>query len=162
MPKRPPRKDYVIIPVPLRINANPDFTGKGVTIAFVDSGFYPHPSLTKPVSRVRALVDVTSEKLSESDFETVYASSWHGTMVACTACGNGHFSKGYYHGIATESKVVLIKAFDGKKIKSSTILRALQWIEKNAATLDIRIVNVSLAAVEAGTYPPGFVHSSKP
>ena len=28
-----------------RLNANPEYTGKGVTVAFLDSGFYPHPDL---------------------------------------------------------------------------------------------------------------------
>lgn len=144
MPRRPPRKDYVIIPVPLRVDADPSWTGKSVTIAFIDSGFYPHPALTQPKSRIRSLVDATSEKYSPSDFETVHASSWHGTMVACVACGNGHFSRGYYHGIAHGADVVLIKVFDGRKIGSTSLLRALRWVEKNAHAFGIRIVNISV------------------
>lgn len=142
--KKPPRKDYVIIPVYLRVNADTTYTGKGVTIAFIDSGFYPHPALSEPDARILKMVDVTEEKFKESDFELVRASSWHGAMVACVACGNGYASKGYYRGIAHEASVVLIKAFDGKTIRSASILKALQWILKHHAAYNIRIVNISL------------------
>ena len=141
---KPPRKDYVIIPTYLRVNAGTVYTGQGVTIAFIDSGFYPHPALTKRESRILKMVDVTSESFGPADFELVRASSWHGTMVACVACGNGYSSKGYYRGIASKASVVLIKAFDGKSIRSVSILKALQWILKNHKEYKIRIVNISL------------------
>src|SRR5262245_59862558 len=39
---------YGAIPTPLRLHADPRFTGRGVTIAFIDAGFFPHPDLTEP------------------------------------------------------------------------------------------------------------------
>ncbi len=138
---KPPKKEYLIKPLYQRINSDPDFTGKGVTIAFIDSGFYPHPELG---NRILKMLDVTQEKFTEEDFETVRASSWHGTMVACAAAGDGHFSKGYYRGIATGAQVVLIKAFDGKTVSSSAIHRALVWIVEHHKKYDIRVVNISL------------------
>lgn len=142
----PIRKDYVILPVYLRMHAPEAYTGRGVTIAFIDSGFYPHPCLTQPRDRIRAIVDVTQEKLSGEDFRMVHASSWHGTMVASVACGSGHSSKGYYRGIAPGSDVVLIKAYDGRRITSANIAKALRWVIKNAPSFGIRIVNISLGA----------------
>ena len=44
---------FGVIPTPIRLNANPEYSGKGVTIAFLDSGFYPHPDLDAPVSHNR-------------------------------------------------------------------------------------------------------------
>lgn len=41
-----------VLSTPLRLDAVQRYTGKGVTIAFLDSGFYPHPDLTKPVDRI--------------------------------------------------------------------------------------------------------------
>lgn len=35
------------LPTPLRLHADPRFTGRGVTLAVLDSGFYPHPDLTR-------------------------------------------------------------------------------------------------------------------
>jgi serine protease AprX len=34
------------------VGADERFTRRGVTIAFLDSGFYPHPDLTQPKNRV--------------------------------------------------------------------------------------------------------------
>jgi serine protease AprX len=90
------------------------------------------------------MIDLTQEKLTEDDFKKVRPSSWHGTMVACAACGDGHFSKGYYRGIAHDANVVLIKAFDGKKIRASAIHKALLWIIEHYKKYNIKIVNVSL------------------
>src|SRR5438034_636488 len=45
-------EDVRLLPTPLRVHANPQFTGSGVTIAFLDSGFYPHADLTRPENRI--------------------------------------------------------------------------------------------------------------
>ena len=52
---------FGVIPTTVRLNANPEYTGKGVTIAFLDSGFYPHPDLVTPVNRVIAYEDLIDE-----------------------------------------------------------------------------------------------------
>jgi len=41
------QNDFVL-PTPLRMDADERFTGRGVTIAFLDSGFHAHPDLTRP------------------------------------------------------------------------------------------------------------------
>ena len=41
-----------VLPTPLRMNADDRFTGRGVTLAFLDSGFYAHPDLTQPTNRI--------------------------------------------------------------------------------------------------------------
>ena len=53
---------FAVIPTAARLNANPDYTGKGVTVALLDSGFYPHPDLVKPTNRVIAFHDVLGER----------------------------------------------------------------------------------------------------
>ena len=145
-------KFHTVLPIYRRMNSHPAFTGKGVTIAFIDSGFYPHPDLMEPsASRILKMADVTGEKFKESDFNEVRASSWHGTMVACAACGKGYASKGYYRGIAHDASVVLIKAFDGQTIRSRNIYKALQWIVKNHSEYGIRIVNISVGGDASGS-----------
>ncbi len=32
--------DFIILPTPIRVNSNPKYSGKGVTICLIDSGFY--------------------------------------------------------------------------------------------------------------------------
>src|SRR5258708_24485784 len=36
-------KNDFVLPTPLRMDADERFTGRGVTMAFLDSGFYAHP-----------------------------------------------------------------------------------------------------------------------
>ena len=43
-----------VLSTPLRLDSDERFTGKGVTIAFLDSGFYPHKDLTEPENRILA------------------------------------------------------------------------------------------------------------
>ena len=52
------------LPTPLRMHADPRFTGKGVKIALIHSGFYPHPDLVQPTNRIRAWVDASWRQYS--------------------------------------------------------------------------------------------------
>ena len=62
--------DFVILPTPLRVDADARFTGKGVTICFIDSGFYLHPDLITHKNRIKAMVDITrNEKSSKASPE---------------------------------------------------------------------------------------------
>src|SRR5437764_1470640 len=45
------------LPTPLRMHADPQYTARGVTLAMVDAGFYPHPDLCLPHNRIRAWVN---------------------------------------------------------------------------------------------------------
>jgi serine protease AprX len=36
------------LPVPVRMDADERYTGRGVTVAFLDSGFYANKDLTEP------------------------------------------------------------------------------------------------------------------
>jgi len=49
---------FAVIPTLTRLDADPNYTGKGVTIAFLDSGFYPHPDLVDPVNRILVYKDL--------------------------------------------------------------------------------------------------------
>src|SRR5512140_128232 len=50
-----------VLPTPLRMDADERFRGRGVTIAFLDSGFYAHPDLTKPINRILAYHSIFAE-----------------------------------------------------------------------------------------------------
>jgi serine protease AprX len=144
------------LPTPLRMRAHPTYTGKGVTIAFVDSGFYPHHDLVRPVNRIRAWVDAGSAQVEQVFFspdeqvtwrgwDDHMPSQWHGTMTSTTAAGNGYRGHGLYRGIASDAELVLIQTIDADgAIPNENILRALLWLEENAAALNVRVVNLSL------------------
>jgi serine protease AprX len=139
--------DFLVIPTGLRLNADPRFTGKGVTICFIDSGFYLHPDLTVTKNRIKKIVDVTNEA-GDSQFtsntENVSA-LWHGTMTSVVCAGDGYLSNGLYKGIASDAELVLLKVMNEEgHITTENICKALRWVLENHNEHEIRIVNMSL------------------
>ena len=136
------RTDHVL-PTPLRLDADARFTGRGVTIAFLDSGFYAHDDLTKPENRIVAYHNIFDAEGDRRSLETADVASWHGMMTSVVAAGNGHLSEGFYRGIAPDAKVVLVKVGRTGRIPDEHIARGLQWALSNKKKYDIRIVNIS-------------------
>lgn len=140
---------YRILPTPLRVGADERFTGRGLTIAFLDSGFYPHPDLLEPRNRIRRYVNITAPSQTaaeaEAEFGTPNDSSWHGMMTSVVAAGSGHLSSGAYRGLACDADVVLVKAGAAHRILHDDIRRGLEWVIAHRAQYDIRVVNVSCA-----------------
>lgn len=159
--------DFVIIPTPLRLEADPKYSGRGITICFIDSGFYPHPDLTNGTTHIKAMVDVTGKKVktftSPASFSKAAASQnrsgqWHGTMTTVVCAGNGSLSRGLYKGIASDAHLVLVKTMnDQNKITSAAISKALTWVLKNHNKYNIRIVNISLGDDEPTSYKTSIV-----
>ncbi len=58
-----------VLPTRLRLHADPRFSGKGITIALVDAGFYPHPDLVQPRNRIRVWADATHDPVSVFHFD---------------------------------------------------------------------------------------------
>ncbi|MDX2034786.1 MAG: S8 family serine peptidase [Blastocatellia bacterium] len=139
---------FAVIPTPQRLGVSSRYAGRGVVIAILDSGFYPHPDLTEPRNRILAFTDVTGERDSlESDREPA-ASDWHGTQTSVVAAGNGHLSDGVYRGLASEAAVVLVKVGEAGRITDEDIVRGLEWVVKNRHVYGIRIVSMSLGGDE--------------
>ncbi len=137
----------LVLPTPLRMNASPRYTGKGITLAFLDSGFYPHPDLIQPDNRIVHCADARYEKVREdADFSLPHVSSWHGMMTSCACAGNGFMSMYRYAGIVPDARVVLVKTGSpsNSRINEDNIFRALKWTLDNAARFNIRIINISL------------------
>ncbi len=135
------------IPIAECVQTLPEYTGAGVTIAFLDSGFYPHPDLMKPAGRIKVFADATCEVVVErARFKSAHASNWHGTMTAGASCGDGGLSGGLYKGIATGASLVLVKTGrpDSFRIGDRDIARALTWVLRNHVRFDVRIINISL------------------
>jgi serine protease AprX len=141
------RDEAHLLPTPVRLHANPRYTGRGVAIAFLDSGFYPHPDLTEPANRISAYVDATGpEPAIRAHFRRADPSSWHGLMTSAVAAGNGHLSGGVYRGLASEAQLVLVKTGNrrNRRIPDRDILRALQWLVSHHADYGIRVANLSI------------------
>ncbi|MFN8291046.1 MAG: S8 family serine peptidase [Chitinophagaceae bacterium] len=145
--------DFVILPTPLRVDADPRFTGKGVTICFVDSGFYPHPDLSAGKNRIKLMLDMTTTAREPDYFLRPHDDAWHGTMTSVVCAGDGFCSNGLYRGIASDAELVLLKVMDESgRITTPNIVKALEWIVQNHERYGIRIVNMSLGDDFTGSY----------
>jgi serine protease AprX len=145
--------DFIILPTALRLDADPRYTGKGITICFIDSGFYPHPDLITHKKRIRAIIDIAGGGNDITTSGSSEATAWHGTMTSVVCAGDGYLSNGLYKGIASEAELVLLKVQEEHgDISTTNIVKALRWVNDHHEQYNIRIVNLSLGDTEAGSY----------
>ena len=138
--------DYWILPIPRRLTAHPKYTGKDVTICFIDSGFYLHPDICQPQNRILKAMDIHHpEKEVRDEWQEAHANSWHGTMTSVAGTGSGTLSDGFYRSLAPDARLVLIKVTDAEgKIDEQGISKALNWVVENHLQYQIKIVNLSV------------------
>lgn len=118
------------------------FTGKGVTVAFVDSGVYPHPDFKE---RIAAWKD-----MDESSNFSPHDERGHGTHLAGLIVGDGKMSNGCFKGAAPGASLAAVKIKSeinnerDEFIAVSEAIAGLQWILDNHKQYNIRVVNLSL------------------
>ncbi|MCA1594285.1 MAG: S8 family serine peptidase [Acidobacteria bacterium] len=143
-----------VLPTPLRMGADERFTGRGVTVAFLDSGFYAHPDLTTPHNRILAYHNIV--RGDASTLETNDPVSWHGMMTSVVAAGNGALSKGFYRSIAPDASVVLVKVSRSGRITERELRRGLLWVMEHREQYNIRVLNVSAG----GDFNESYLHNA--
>lgn len=104
-------------------NKNIKNKGRGIGVAIIDSGVYPHQDLINPYNRIASFIDLIN------NYKFPYDDNGHGTSIAGIIAANGNKSNGLYTGIAPESKIYSYKAFDQSgKGYISDILYAMKLI----------------------------------
>ncbi|EGK11196.1 subtilase family alkaline serine protease [Desmospora sp. 8437] len=122
-------------------------TGKGVTIAVVDTGIHPHDDLMKPDPRIVAFEDLVQGR------KEPYDDQGHGTHCAGDAAGNGYQSEGLYAGPAPEAELVGVKVLDKDGSgQLSTVIKGVDWCVENKEKYGIRILSLSLGAPAFESY----------
>ena len=121
------------------------FTGKGVTVAVVDTGIDErNPDLADAVVAEHCFVppDGCPNGAAEQDGPgSGQDDQGHGTEVAGVITGNGGTAP---VGVAPEAKLVVVKVTDRNgRTSTSQIIAGLNWILRTRP--EVRIVNVSLA-----------------
>jgi serine protease AprX len=116
---------------------NHNFKGNNVTIAVLDSGLPASADL----SNVLFGVDVVTNTTTLDDL------GGHGAHVAGIIAGNGSLSDGAYQGVAPLARLISVKVTTNDGVATySSIIRGLQWVVANAATYNIKVINMSLGA----------------
>lgn len=118
---------------------NLGYTGKGVTIATIDTGIAPHKDLIYPNNRIIGFKDFIKKN------NTPYDDNGHGTHISGIISSSGISSKGKYKGIAPDAKILAVKVLDKEgNGKVSDILSAIQWVIYTKDIYNTKILNLSL------------------
>ena len=131
------------------------YTGKGVTVAVIDTGIANVPDLAGRIVPVvvNDLTGATEPCINFSGEAGCADSYGHGTFVAGMVAASGATSNGLYKGVAPKAKVLSVKLAgrDGAA-DVSTLLAALQWVVSHKDRYGIRVVNLSLGSDSPQSY----------
>ncbi len=128
-------------------------TGKGITIAVIDSGIDDHDDLKSSTGKSRIIASKSFVALGGTN-----DLNGHGTHVAGIIAGNGASSSGSsfsrtFYGVAREANLVNVRVLDGiGRTNVSTALAGLQWVVENRQKYNIRIVNLSIGHTVGESY----------
>lgn len=113
-------------------------TGKGVGVAILDTGIFPHKDFD---DRIAVFADMVHRKSAP------YDDNGHGTHISGIIGGSGLASDGRYQGIAPECNLISVKVLDHKgNGYASDVLAGLKWIEDHMEEYGIRVVNISVGS----------------
>lgn len=113
-------------------------TGKGVGVAVMDTGIFPHMDFDR---RILAFADMVNRRPGP------YDDCGHGSHICGIIGGSGVASDGRYQGMAPGCNLVAVKVLDKKgNGYASDVLTGLAWILERKDALGIRIVNISVGS----------------
>ncbi|MCM8711570.1 S8 family serine peptidase [Clostridium sp. SYSU_GA19001] len=118
-------------------------TGKGIGIGLIDSGTYPHVDLSAPNNKIKKFIDILN------GIKYPYDDNGHGTFMSGIICSNGSASKGMYRGIAENSHLFSVKAFNsiGRGFISD-ILYAIELILNESKEYNIKVICLPFEVVD--------------
>jgi serine protease AprX len=133
------------------VRENLGVDGTGVGIAMLDSGVTAwHDDLTGPGQvgqRVVRFVDFVNQRTAP------YDDYGHGTHVAGILAGNGTDSEGQWTGIAPRADLIALKVLDENGDGYvSDVISAIEYAITHREELNIRVMNVSVAAEPTESY----------
>lgn len=133
---------------------NGGFTGRGVTVALIDTGVTEVADLA---GRVVAVTDDMTGRTTPcqnmSGEPNCDDSFGHGTFIAGIIAGNGALSGGAYKGVAPEANILSVKiAGRSGSADVSGVLAAIQWVVGMRDRYGIKVLNLSLGTDSTQSY----------
>ncbi|MGH9559922.1 MAG: S8 family peptidase, partial [Terracidiphilus sp.] len=123
-------------------------TGKGITIAVLDSGLWKDPAQNYG-SRLLATINVVNGGAGPVTGDGY----GHGTHVTSIAAGGAMNLAGNYLSIAPQANVVEVQAFNGSGAgRYADVIAGMNWIVANKKKYNIRVVNLSFGATPESYY----------
>src|SRR4051812_32176457 len=116
-----------------------DSTGRGITVAVMDSGIAEHPDLK---GKVKTRVDFVN------DGSALLDPAGHGTHIAGLIAANGEM-----RGVAPDARLVSLRVLDANGDgKLSNVVKAFGWLLVHRKTSNVNVLNVSWGAPQATSY----------
>ena len=113
-------------------------TGKGVGVAVLDTGIYPHRDFG---GRILAFADMVGRR------ESPYDDSGHGTHICGIIGGSGLVSGERYRGMAPGCGLAAVKVLDKRgNGYASDLLAGIAWVLEKKDALGLRILNISVGS----------------
>lgn len=113
-------------------------TGKGVGVAVLDTGCFPHEDFSGRIAAFRDLIGGRREP---------YDDNGHGTHVCGIIAGNGCAAGGEHCGLAPCAHLIPVKVLDRRGSGfASDVHAGLRWVRENQERYQIRIVNISVGS----------------
>lgn len=117
-------------------NTTKALTGKGIGVAVLDTGIFPHVDFGNQIIAFRDFVQHKTKP---------YDDNGHGTHVAGIIAGSGKASQERYCGVAPGCGIIALKVLDKNgNGQRKVVLKALKWVLANREAYNIRIVNISV------------------
>lgn len=116
-----------------------NLTGRGTTIAVLDTGIHLHPDFGTRVIGFKDFVNNRPEP---------YDDNGHGTHVAGILAGDGRSLNRMYAGMAPEAHIVSAKVLNEKGDgQIDQVIMGIQYILREQRHLGIQIVNISIGTL---------------
>jgi serine protease AprX len=132
-------------------------TGKGVTVAVVDSGLWEHDALMKD-TQGRNRVVARYDALTDTVGNEVVDESGHGTHMASIVANSDPTTQkgrptGAFKGVAPDASLVAVKVLDREGLAHVLeIVRGIQWVVDHREKYNIRVLNLSFAQTPRWPY----------
>lgn len=116
------------------------YTGKGITVAVMDTGLFRHGDFK---GRVLGFYDVVGGR------KECYDDNGHGTHVSGIIGGSGYCGMGQYMGMAPGCNLLPIKVLDHRGGgNTKQVKEAIQWMLEWKERYQIRILNISVGMLK--------------